>query len=108
MAPNYSTQLANRNIAFENMESEITLLERADPNPAQDFTTLLILSKEATTTPLIIYDALGRIKKEMEVSLEKGPNQIPLDISQWPSGTYQVMLYPFHPYLRKGRFVKVE
>jgi hypothetical protein len=108
LAPNYSTQLANRNIAFENMESEITLLERADPNPAQDYTTLLILSKEAITTPLIIYDALGRIKKEMEVSLEKGPNQIPIDLSQWPSGTYQVMLYPFHPYLRKGRFLKVE
>ncbi|MCB0663193.1 MAG: T9SS type A sorting domain-containing protein [Saprospiraceae bacterium] len=107
LPPNYNTQLVNRNIAFESSPIEITLLEKVYPNPATEETNVLIVSKEATESIMEVFDALGNTKYRESIILQAGVNQVRLDIQNWPAGIYQIMLHPFHPYLRKAQLMVV-
>jgi hypothetical protein len=75
---------------------QITLTKRLfeaylAPNPGAN-TTLFLNRVTAGEVRLSIADALGRIVKEENLSLEAGETYLPLNGQHWPSGLYRVSI----------------
>lgn len=62
------------------------------PNPFNPTTNLKIISPNQTKTHLLIFDVLGRIVSQKEVSLHSGENSIPIDLGIYSSGLYLVRM----------------
>ena len=67
-----------------------------------------MIAKEATETEIQIFDNFGRRMYMEDWSLDQGVNEKRIDISHFSGGIYQVMVQPFHPYLRKARVMKID
>ncbi len=80
----------NNSLIISDQQKELNL-SAVFPNPAVNELYLMISAKEATTIGFTIYDLTGRVKGMQEVSLEKGYNQVPVDIDQLPSGLYHIL-----------------
>jgi hypothetical protein len=63
------------------------------PNPAGDQSMLRLTATETAMGRLAIADALGRPVSEYEISLEKGLNFIPVDLTKLSKGIYSVRLF---------------
>ena len=61
------------------------------PNPAKYFVTFEIYSKDDQFAMLEFYNQQGQVMQRLEVQLERGRNEFKLDVSQWRSGTYNVI-----------------
>ena len=79
---------------------------RIYPNPCKYWVSLEIYSKEDQPVLLDFYNQQGQLVHRKEIILENGRNEIKLDVSQWRSGTYNVIgRGNGHP--AYGRFLKV-
>ena len=100
--------VSNRSVSFEKDDSQVTFLQNVFPNPTSEQITLRMIAKETSETEIQIVDNFGRVLHSGSWNLEKGVNLKTLNVSDLPSGIYQVLGQPFHPYLRQARFMKVE
>lgn len=62
------------------------------PNPAHDFTRLIIQNDEEARVQLAIVDVHGRLIRVKTVSLMKGYNQVYMDVSDLVPGVYEINL----------------
>jgi len=60
------------------------------PNPVQQFGLLSVLANEAGKLVLKIFDAEGRFMLTTVASIEKGDQQVAIDVNEWQSGRYVV------------------
>ena len=67
------------------------ILKKVYPIPAHDQLTIEISSLEATKINAQVFDARGVLVNTKSLSLNSGDNQIGWDISNLPSGFYQVL-----------------
>ncbi len=89
-----------------NLRRQRLSFDRIYPNPAQHWITLEIYSQTQQITSLEFYDITGRSVHFMEVELKPGHNEVELNVSDWRSGTYNVVGHgEGHP--AYGRFMKV-
>ncbi|MCB0710549.1 MAG: T9SS type A sorting domain-containing protein, partial [Chitinophagaceae bacterium] len=58
------------------------------PVPANTQLTIVIRSKENRKADLQIFDAMGRVVKLQTTNLINGTNNIVIDVSGLPAGTY--------------------
>jgi subtilase family serine protease len=66
-------------------------IDKIYPNPAKNFVTLDIFSKEEQAVTLDFYDRLGQQTYTVKVALLKGNNEIELPVFDWKSGTYNII-----------------
>ncbi len=64
---------------------------RIYPNPSKYWVSLEIYSKEDQAAVLDFYNQLGQSVHHMEVDLRTGRNNIEVQVSDWKSGTYNVI-----------------
>lgn len=62
------------------------------PNPAHSSANISIMSEEPGTAGILMYDANGRLVKQLQKNIEAGRNQISLDVSALPSGVYLLVV----------------
>ncbi|MEZ4961974.1 MAG: hypothetical protein R2830_19255 [Saprospiraceae bacterium] len=75
------------------MKGRPVLVEKITPNPVYfGFMTVTIHSQEAGNFPLVIYDLFGRQGLRQTIELQKGPNEVFLDVSNLESGMYHLDL----------------
>ena len=60
------------------------------PNPASDFTTLILELQEAGTVALNITDAAGKLVQQSTFAAFKGTNHKKINLSSFSSGTYMI------------------
>ena len=92
----------------QNKQPELLILKEVYPSPAIDEVIIKILAKKEEQTEVQIFDLLGRLRYTEKLNLRVGVNELNVNISSFPAGHYSVIMQPFHPYLRKARFVKVK
>lgn len=79
-------------ISLKNHNERFRLLfDNIFPNPAKYLITMDIFSRLDQTVLLDFYDVTGRSIHRMEVQLEEGQNEVELNVSEWRSGTYNVI-----------------
>jgi hypothetical protein len=79
-------------ISLKNHNERFRLIfDNIFPNPAKYLITMDIFSRFDQTVLLDFYDVTGRSIHRMEVILEEGQNKVELDVSEWRSGTYNVI-----------------
>ncbi len=82
--------------------------DRIYPNPTAYLTTMELYSPVEQAATLDFYDQQGRQVHTMKVVLEKGTNRIEQMVSDWRSGTYNVIVRGEGTALPAyGRFLKV-
>lgn len=108
LGANLNRAVNNRSTAFEADKNQNTFLQSVFPNPTMEQITLRMIAKEASETKIQIVDNFGRILRSESWNLDEGVNLKTMDVSNFPSGIYQVLGQPFHPYLRQARFMKIE
>lgn len=62
------------------------------PNPAHSSANISITSSEAGTARVLMYDAKGRLVKQLQKTIVTGRNQIALDVSALPAGVYLLLV----------------
>jgi len=60
------------------------------PNPARNVTTLLLNSNSDQYASLTITDSRGATLMKRQVKINKGANQIPIDVAAFKNGSYRV------------------
>ena len=60
------------------------------PNPAKDYTNLILDLQDAATIALTITDAAGKLMQQTSFPAFKGNNQHNIDLSKFASGTYLI------------------
>lgn len=88
-----------------NAENEETLQTRVFPNPATDFVKLAFNVKKSTLAKWRVYNSLGLIVEQNEVSAAAGENIIDLATSSYTSGTYFVVIEADDKLLYKTTFI---
>ncbi len=68
------------------------VLNKLYPLPAEDYIILDISSEEVVEFEAIVYDARGSLVDQKIIHLTNGTNLIEWDISQLPSGFYQILI----------------
>lgn len=76
-----------------------------NPVPAQKNILLSFTAAETSNYTLSIYNADGRLMLTKNVQAENGTNDNSIDVSELPSGIYQLMLSNHHE-LERSKFVK--
>jgi hypothetical protein len=61
------------------------------PTPVKYMATMEVFSKEDQLVVLDFYNQQGQSVHRMEVLLEEGENEVRVDVSEWRSGTYNVI-----------------
>ena len=78
-------------LKLPDMKGRDVLVEKIIPNPVYfGFIRVIIHSKEAGQYPLVIYDLFGRRGFEQTVTLQRGENEVILDVSSLESGMYHL------------------
>ncbi|MEZ4955609.1 MAG: T9SS type A sorting domain-containing protein [Saprospiraceae bacterium] len=87
-------------------ERQRLAFDRIYPNPAKYWVTVDIYALEDQEAVLDFYNQQGQSMLRMKVDLKKGPNEFELNVSNWRSGTYNIIgRGNSHP--AYGRFLKV-
>lgn len=60
------------------------------PNPATDFTELVLSSPQSVSATITIRDLQGKILNRDQISRESGEHRIPLNLESYPSGLYLI------------------
>ena len=58
------------------------------PNPAKETTSIRINSPKVFETSVILFNSLGEVVYQKEVSINEGKNKIDMDLQNLPSGVY--------------------
>jgi hypothetical protein len=58
------------------------------PNPATDFTTIMVNLKDAKPFDITVYNTIGQLVQTIKVDGEKGNNEVTLDVSKLSKGMY--------------------
>jgi hypothetical protein len=87
-------------------ERQRLAFDRIYPNPAKYWVTMDIYALEDQEAVLDFYNQQGQSMLRMKVDLKKGQNEFELNVSDWRSGTYNIIgRGNGHP--AYGRFLKV-
>lgn len=62
------------------------------PNPSTDYSNLDVTTKKATKASVAVYNSIGQLVFEKEVSLNEGFNTINIDTKSFATGVYNVIL----------------
>lgn len=93
--------------AFEPLIQTPTLPQLVcSPNPAQDMALIQLPDGEvhkSKATILKCYDMQGRLMAEMPWA--KGQDDVPMDVKNWPSGIYQLLLWADRKPLCSGKMI---
>jgi hypothetical protein len=76
------------------------------PNPAQDMALIQLPDRElhqSDATILKCYDMQGRLM--VEIPWAKGQDGVPMDVKNWPSGIYQLLLWADRKPLCSGKLI---
>lgn len=76
------------------------------PNPAKQFGLLSVLANEAGKLVLKILDAEGKFLDTIVAYINKGDQQVELEISNWQSGQYVVNAFNGNRFLQSIRVTK--
>ena len=74
-----------------NNDMQRVAIDRIYPNPAKYWVTLEVYSKDKQDAVFDFYNQQGQVIQRLEVQLDRGRNEFKLDVSQWRSGTYNVI-----------------
>ena len=75
----------------EVLEKETVASLHVYPNPVSNQLTIDLVSEyDLTNVNVNIYDLTGKVLIQLQVDLAIGSNQIPIDVSKLPKGTYLV------------------
>jgi Secretion system C-terminal sorting domain len=98
-SPSYFIVSSKENIAQNNLLSIY-------PNPPNDATTLHFSAQKADTYRLICYDMMGNLIHKEEIEVVPGENEKALDMSNWPSGIYPIVLHTSRGEMLQAKAVK--
>jgi predicted solute-binding protein len=62
------------------------------PNPAKESARITINASRASETSILLFNSLGEMLSEKNVSVREGKNTYPLDVSALPEGIYFVSI----------------
>lgn len=102
-----NSNVQSRQAEKNNVQPPSLSLKKIFPSPAHNDVNIEILALEEQSIEIQIHDLMGRMNHSKKVNLRVGINTPQIDISAFPYGQYSISIYPFHPYIRKGRFVKM-
>lgn len=103
----FNSDVQSRQAEKNNVQLPFLSLKKVFPSPALDDVNIEILALKEQNIEIQIYDLMGRMNHSEKVNLRVGINTSQIDISALPYGQYSISIYPFHPYIRNGRFVKM-
>jgi hypothetical protein len=84
------------------------IFDRIYPNPTQYLVVFDLYSYQQQTATLDIYDQQGRLVHSMQLDLEEGQNLVEVWVSDWKSGSYNLIARGEKSQLPAyGRFLKV-
>ena len=76
------------------------------PNPTSDILNIQLQSTGSYTTVLDIKNILGQVILSTEISVQKGVVEIPINVTNFVSGTYIVSFADSSGKLHQKKFVK--
>ncbi|MEL6699976.1 MAG: T9SS type A sorting domain-containing protein [Bacteroidota bacterium] len=90
----YNPNIATKTQVSASMEESNALNLRARPNPTEGWTTLEFSLRQARDVSVSVLDLTGRLVLPAEAKgiLEKGPNQISVNLHDLSPGMYQIVL----------------
>ena len=74
------------------IDPESEKIERLFPNPVKTKTRLVFVAMEPRTDQVFLLDAMGRPVEQIPVTLRKGTNVVILDLTEVPTGIYQLRI----------------
>ncbi len=90
----------------QNEKQELTRITNLYPNPAYDYLILDINSTESSDLTIDFYDTRGQLLQSKTISVFKGRNDYPLEISELPDGIYFTHIRGGVTKNNRKRFVK--
>ena len=98
--PGCDTTVAIPEIVYKNTEDELYIY----PNPASNVLNIQYpITNDECKSIISIYDVFGR--KVKEIKLQKGQQQLKVDISNWHNGLYIAVLKDDKKFITKQKFV---
>jgi|694.fasta_scaffold47285_2 hypothetical protein len=76
------------------------------PNPFKQFGLLSVLANETGKLVLKILDAEGRFINTIITGIQKGDQQVPLEVADWQSGQYVVNAFHGNRFVQSIRVTK--
>jgi len=80
-------------IAIKGTDKEVTNFS-VFPNPSKDVFNILFESTNEATIPLQIFNGIGQLVFEKDISSKKGKNSYRVDLSEFSSGVYFLKMKP--------------
>ncbi len=85
---------SNRGVATIQVDqSKSILVHDIFPNPADQWLKFDISAKENDAIAFGLYDAMGRLVKNIDLDISEGHNGVVIDINDLPSGMYQILFH---------------
>ncbi len=83
--------ISNSNVGIKTNNADVFNVQLY-PNPSSDYTNLDITSKKAAKANVVVYNTIGQVVFEKEVSLNEGFNSININTQAFSAGVYNVVL----------------